>query len=233
VISHGVNSERLRTACADLGLILDDVQLQAFAGFEDALYRWNEQKNLTRIPREDCWWKHFLDSILVGIAIQRHCPDALSVVDLGTGPGFPAWPLACAFPTWQVMAVDSNGKMLDFLRTQPLPNLQIHQGRVEDWRRVNHYDVATGRALAPLAVQLEISVPLVTKSGFVVPMRTPHDLLPTAEQAEVIGLTPVIVETLPLVESEVVRVFPVYRRVETTVNRKRRTWAEIKKKPAF
>jgi 16S rRNA (guanine527-N7)-methyltransferase len=222
-------------ACTKLGIDLNEAQLAAFEAFENDLYQWNEQKNLTRIPKEHCWITHFLDSLLVGAVVQRCKLPVQTILDIGTGPGFPAWPLACAFPNWQITAVDSNGKMLDFLKSQPLPNLQVHQVRIEEWSNTGSFDMVTGRALAPLPIQLEISVPFANRSGFVIPMRTPNDEFPGDSKLEKLCLEFVSLErehlTSPTTEGEIERVFPIYRKNKPLPPGFRRNWAEIKKKP--
>ncbi|RYG69749.1 16S rRNA (guanine(527)-N(7))-methyltransferase RsmG, partial [bacterium] len=82
--------------------------LDRFETFEADLYEANEVMNLTRVPREECWLRHFLDSLL----IAPWLPGEGSLLDIGSGPGFPAWPLALARPELQVTALDSSGKML-------------------------------------------------------------------------------------------------------------------------
>ena len=68
--------------------------------------------------------------------------------------------------------------MLGFLASQPLPNLEIVQGRAEEWEAREAFDVVTGRALAPLAIQLELSAGLARIGGAVIPMRTERPSAP-------------------------------------------------------
>ncbi|HTQ09739.1 MAG TPA: RsmG family class I SAM-dependent methyltransferase, partial [Fimbriimonadaceae bacterium] len=117
-------------ALTELGLDLTPLQSEQFDLFEERLYQWNEVMNLTRVSRDECWLRHFVDSLL----IQDLVPWKASVLDVGTGPGFPAWPLACARPDLQVTAIDSSGKMIGFLNRNPLPNLKTLQVRAEEWK---------------------------------------------------------------------------------------------------
>lgn len=209
--------------CKVLRVVLTDDQLDAFDRFEAALYLANESKNLTRVPRAECWTRHFVDSLL----IAEFAPFGASVLDLGTGPGFPAWPLACARPDLAVTALDSNGKMLAFLATQPLPNLTIAQARAEDKAPRERFDVVTGRALAPLAVQLELSAAPCKIGGHVVPMRTPNDE-PLREPPDGLGLVLFETERRELPSTGIVRVFPLYKKVRATDRRYPRPWAEMR-----
>ncbi len=182
--------------------------------------------NLTRVPREEAWLRHFVDSLL----FQDLIPQGASVLDVGTGPGFPAWPLACARPDLQVTALDSSGKMLGFLRSQSLPNLEIVQARAEEWGRREAYDVVTGRALAPLPLQLELSAPALKVGGLLIPMRTPADDL-REPLWEALGLRPAGREERTLPETDVVRVFPLFTKETPTHARYPRRWAEMKVRP--
>ena len=115
----------LQSTCAALGFPLSDQSIQQFSTFMSALYEWNVHKNLTRIPPEHCEVRHFAESCLV-----LEFLGAGKVLDIGTGPGFPAWPIACAAHNAEVVAIDSNGKMLEFLASQALPNMTAVIGRV-------------------------------------------------------------------------------------------------------
>lgn len=183
--------------------------------------------NLTRVPREECWLRHFLDSLL----IQDLIPVGSSVLDIGTGPGFPAWPLACARPDLQVVAMDSSGKMIGFMNKNPLENLKTLQVRAEEWTVREAFDVVTGRAVAPLGVQLEISAPLCKCGGIILPMRTPAEREDIGRDVSALGiqLESAIEKALP--GTDIVRLFPVYRKVAKTPNRYPRTWAEIRRRP--
>lgn len=182
--------------------------------------------NLTRIPREEAWLRHFVDSLLFHDLI----PDGASVLDIGTGPGFPSWPLACARPDLRVTALDSSGKMLGFLRSQPLENLEVVQERAEDWGVRDRFDIVTGRAVAPLPLQLELSAPPLKVGGLVVPMRTPMDDLEEPDW-ESLGLRPAGKHVRELPGTDVTRVFPVYKKERPTPRWAPRKWAEMKKMP--
>lgn len=221
-----LDRQRLSSHSADLGLTLDDAALDRFEAFEAALYQANEVMNLTRVPREECWLRHFLDSLLVAPLLPR---DGV-VLDIGTGPGFPAWPLACARPDLHVVALDSSGKMIGFLQRQALPNLEVLQGRAEEWEEREAFDVVTGRAVAPLPIQIELSAGLVKTGGAAIPMRTPNDDLEDLDLAP-LGLRLDEVRTAELPVIDAARVFPIYRKIARTQERFPRRWAEIKEAP--
>lgn len=225
-----MNKTGLSNACENLGVPLTSDQLEAFDSFENDLYEANRTKNLTRVPREECWVRHFLDALLP----QGLFPRNATLLDIGTGPGFPAWPLACARPDLQVTGLDSNGKMLAFLRTHLLPNLHAVFARAEEYNARERFDVVTGRAVAPLSAQLEISAAFAKRGGLVILMRTDKDR-PEIERFEpsVLGLRLREVEEglLPLDPEPAVRLFPVYEKIAATPARFPRRWAEILKSP--
>ncbi len=190
----------------------------------EGLYAANDVMNLTRVPREEAWVRHFADSLLFADLIEA----GSAVLDIGTGPGFPAWPLACARPDLQVTALDSNKKMLGFLEGFGLPNLSLVLARAEEWDVRGAYDVVTGRALAPLPIQLEISAASCRVGGCVIPMRTGRDEFCSVRE---LGLELERVEERVLPGTEIARVFPVYRKTKQTPARYPRRWAEIKAKP--
>ncbi|HEY3782610.1 MAG TPA: 16S rRNA (guanine(527)-N(7))-methyltransferase RsmG [Fimbriimonadaceae bacterium] len=217
-------------ACA-LDLDLASAQIQQFAAFEESLYAANKSMNLTRVPREECWSRHFIDSLLFHDLI----PNGSRVLDIGTGPGFPAWPLACARPDLQVVALDSSGKMLGFLKQHLLPNLKVVKGRAEELNAREEFDAVTGRAVARLPVFMEIAAAAAKIKGVVIPMRTARD----AQEIEAcnflalgLKLEKACERSLPIGgegDEEVHRLFPLFRKFKKTPVRFPRSWAEIKR----
>jgi len=218
----------LKSGALDVGIDLTPSQLEAFADFGAGLYRRNAVVNLTRVPEGSCAVRHFLDSILVSRLIG---PD-LTVLDIGCGPGFPSWPLAVARPDLRVTALDSWRKGLDFLREHPLPNLTLIEGRAEESVAFETFDVVTGRAFAPFAVQAEASAAWLRLGGLFVPFRTPVEAdAINGFKGHGLGLERVGQETASLPEGAGERLFPVFRKVAKTDRRYPRRWAEMKAKP--
>jgi 16S rRNA (guanine527-N7)-methyltransferase len=118
-----------------------------------------------------------------------------------------------------------------FINRNPLPNLDTLQVRAEDWSIADRYDVVTGRALAPLAVQLELSSKPCKLGGFVIPMRTPADFPEMERLTSVLGLELMRIDRRMLPGLDVERVFPVYKKVRRTPAPHPRPWAEIKRNP--
>lgn len=213
---------------ASVGVDPDSVDWDLLSEFETGLYERNRTVNLTRVPRDRFFTRHVIDSLL----FQDLIPKGSRVLDLGTGAGFPAWPLAWARSDLRVMALDSSGKPLAFLISHALPNLEALQGRAEEWGLPESFDVVTGRALAPLSVQLELSASPCAVGGWVLPLRTESDV-PAIEAFEprVLGLELILVERRTLPMEGAVRVCPKYKKVSKTPPRYPRSWAEIRKRP--
>lgn len=218
----------LADLCASLGCPLAPEQITQAEAFLDALYAENEVRNLTRVPREEAEVKHLCDSVLALDLI----PHGSHVLDIGTGPGLPAWPLACVRPDLTVTALDGSERMFAPMRAVPLPNLHPVQGRAEDMTQVEAYDVVIGRALAPLPVQLEISAQPLKLGGLAIPFRSGADW-EEAEQLNIgqlgLELEEMILRELPRETGQ--RLFPIYRKVRPTDSQFPRTWARMKAKP--
>jgi 16S rRNA (guanine527-N7)-methyltransferase len=220
--------EQLGAWMAEQGLPCSTEMLDQLHAFVTDLYSLNETRNLTRVPKEEFWLRHVVDSLLVHSLL----PEGATVLDIGTGPGFPAWPLAWARHDLRITALDSSNKMLGFLARHGLPNLKAVLGRAEEWGVRERFDLVTGRAVAPLAIQLELSAAPCQVGGVVIPMRSANDQHEIqAKDFSVLGLALEKVErrTLPDVGAE--RLFPAYRKVAKTPREYPRKWADIRRKP--
>jgi len=221
-----VDRARFEAVSLQLGLGLGDRQIAAFERFEQHLYEANQVMNLTRVPREDCWLRHFVDSLL----IQEFVLENSSVLDIGSGPGFPAWPLACARPDLKVTALDSSNKMSTFLRNNALSNLKIVTERAEAWSVREQFEVVTGRALAPLPIQLELSAAPAKIGGLVIPMRSARETADVERlKPHKVGLTLLRIEERALPGTDIIRMFPIYEKTGPTPAKYPRPWVEIKR----
>jgi 16S rRNA (guanine527-N7)-methyltransferase len=149
---------------------------------------------------EDIALKHFLDS-LVPLSLPLPCWQSQgTILDLGTGGGFPSMPLAIALPGRTVIAVDSKGKSVDFverMKTQcGLTNLMPRQGRAEELGQDPAFrediDLVVCRAVAAVRILLELCLPLVKVGGHLLMYKGPKcDLeLQEAQKAlQVLGVS--------------------------------------------
>lgn len=157
-------------------LSLSTAQLDAFNKYAQELIAWNQQLNLTRITEPgEIATKHFLDSLSIILALPK-LPANLSMIDIGSGAGFPGLPLKIARPNIQMTLLEATGKKTRFLRhvidTLALTGVTTLTARAEDIGRQSahreRYDVALGRAVSKLATLVEYALPLVTIGGVVI-----------------------------------------------------------------
>ncbi len=153
------------------GIELSATQLEAFEIYYRELIAWNARFNLTTITeRDQVVVKHFLDSLSVAPALA---PTAVSLLDIGSGAGFPGLPLKIARPALRVTLIDSTGKKVEFLN-HVIAELNLRgatalHARAEelahDPAQREKYDAAVARAVAELATLLEYALPFVRVGG--------------------------------------------------------------------
>ena len=149
----------------ELGLSKE--QISKFEKYLGLLLEWNEKFNLTAITdKDEIEEKHFYDSIkLKDFFILKN----KSLIDIGSGAGFPGIPLAIVEPSLQVTLLEATGKRVTFLKEVVsklgLTNVEIIQGRAEELETRENYDIVTARAVKELNVLLEISFYLVKVGG--------------------------------------------------------------------
>ncbi len=150
------------------GISLSKEQKSQFDRYFSMLIETNKVLNLTAITEEnDVLIKHFLDSVLP----HKSIPQNASVVDVGTGAGFPALPLKIVRPDLNVCMVDSLNKRINFLSdvisSLKLENIAAIHSRAEDFAKNERekFDVAVARAVASLNTLVEYLLPLVKVGG--------------------------------------------------------------------
>lgn len=149
---------------------LIDKHRASFETYFEELVSYNEKVNLTAITeKHDVFTKHFLDSILAIDAI----PVNSTVVDVGTGAGFPSLPIKIVRPDVEITMVDSLNKRVNFLnlvcQKLKIKATNVH-ARAEDFAINNRekFDVAVARAVAKMNTLLEYLLPLVKVGGLVI-----------------------------------------------------------------
>ena len=182
----------LARRAAQLGAPLDREQIAGFELYRDELLRWNRRVNLTSVTDPAAVeMRHFVDSISCLVALRDLLAEkpTASVVDVGSGAGFPGLPLKIAVPSIRLTLLDSVGKKSAFLQyvvaRLGMEGVTVLAGRAEELAHQpalrEQFDVALGRALAPLPALLELCLPFVRLGGRLVANRR-GDL--AAQQAE-------------------------------------------------
>ena len=163
--------EVLRPLLATGGLYLPEETLAKIKIFHDMLLDWNTRMAFTNVPEEEMPLRHYADSLLP-LVKSNWFPEGSSLIDVGTGAGFPGLALAVARPDLQVCLLEALQKRCTFLTAVcdalGLSNVKVLHARAEDAARENmreYYDIACARAVAPLRVLAEYLLPFVRTGG--------------------------------------------------------------------
>ncbi len=154
-----------------------DVQLKKFLTFYELLVETNQVMNLTAITEfDDVVEKHFLDSLSLQRVydLEKAERERRTLLDLGTGAGFPGIPIKIAFPGLQVTLVDSLNKRVQFLNrvteALSLEGVESLHARAEELARNKlyreHFDIVVSRAVANLSTLSEYCMPFVKEGGY-------------------------------------------------------------------
>lgn len=171
--------KRLAELCGKMGVALSEKQLGQFQRYMELLVEWNQKMNLTAITDpEGVTVKHFYDSLLLLKAVEL--PEGASLIDVGTGAGFPGIPVKIARPDVKLTLLDSLNKRLVFLAEVCRElgiEAEIRHARAEEGGRQKElreqFDFATARAVAGMNVLSEYCIPFVKEGGAFIAMKGP------------------------------------------------------------
>jgi len=171
-------AEILKKAAEEYGISLSETQLQQFDRYQELLVEWNQKMNLTALTEpKDVAIKHMIDS--VSVYDEKWFSEGMSVIDVGTGAGFPGLPLKILCPSLKVTLLDSLNKRVKFLETVVselgLSDIVCVHARAEEAARQKQYrekfDVVVSRAVARLPILAEYDLPFVRVGGFFAAMK--------------------------------------------------------------
>jgi len=186
----------LKSGAEELGIKLTGSQLELFERYYKELVEWNKKLNLTTITEyKEVQLKHFLDSVSVLLA---GIPQAASIIDVGSGAGLPGLPLKIARPDVRLTLLESTAKKVDFLnhlkQTLNLNDVEVVCARAEEAARKEAYreqfDIALSRALAPLAVLAELTLPFLKIGGWLIAQKKgdiDEEIKETARAIQILG----------------------------------------------
>ena len=227
----------LLSGFGEMGLSAGSQAVERFRVYYELLSGKNAVMNLTAITgEEDTARLHFLDSLSPALLFDM---DGCSVIDVGTGAGFPGLPLKIVCPGLDLTLLDSQNKRVDFLsdvcNRLELTGVEcVHQRAEECGQRREGFDFAVSRAVARLNVLCELCLPYVKQEGVFLALKGPalSEELEEAEKAiRLLGgkLERVFDYSIPGVEAR--HNIAVIRKVSPTPGKYPRRFALIKKSP--
>lgn len=194
-----------------------------FNTYQKELIEWNNNINLTTITEDnEVWLKHFIDSC----TIFKYIKENDSVIDVGTGAGFPGIPVRI-IKDIKLTLLDSLNKRINFLNEVcdkcNLKSVNLVHGRAEDFGKDKkyreQYDIATARAVANLSTLLEYSLPFVKENGSFICMKSSdcEEEINNAKHAlEELGGKIEIIEDITLPDSDIKRKIIVIKKTKPT-----------------
>ena len=171
-----MNIEEFFNNLKDLNIIIDDDKLTKLDIYYNYLIEYNKHTNLTAITdKKDVYLKHFYDSLTIVKSIDLSTVNTL--IDVGTGAGFPGMVLAIMYPNIKVTLLDSNNKRINFLNELRdklgITNVETIHERSEIYAKTHKdvYDIVTARAVKNMKELTELCLPLVKVNGYFIPLK--------------------------------------------------------------
>ena len=171
-----MNKEEFINELLKLNININDKKLFMLEEYYNLLIEENKKYNLTSITKkEDVYLKHFYDSLTISKIIDL---DKESLLDIGSGAGFPGIVLKIIYPNLKITLLDSTLKKCNFLELVisklNLKNIKVINERAEIYSKNvrEKYDIVTSRAVAPLKHLLEYSIPTLKVNGYYIAMKS-------------------------------------------------------------
>ncbi len=235
------SEESLKEILQSMQIELTDQMSSDFKIYKEMLKEWNEKINITAIKDDyEIDLKHFADSL--SPLTSNLIKDGMSIIDIGTGGGFPGLPLKIFNRTLKVSLLDSLNKRIIFLneviKELGLKNVEAIHARAEEFSRKEEYrekyDICLSRAVASLDTLCEYCIPYVKVGGYFISMKgpTPDEEINSSKNAiKVLGgvLEDTIRLTLPKTDME--RTLILIKKIKETPEKYPRGGGKPKKTP--
>ncbi|MEE9591674.1 MAG: 16S rRNA (guanine(527)-N(7))-methyltransferase RsmG [Thermodesulfobacteriota bacterium] len=198
----------LKEGGRELGVAVSDNEIALFLRYLQELKEWGRKINLTAIKDEkEIAVRHFLDSL----SVVKSLGDGKSLLDIGSGAGFPGIPLKIARPDLGVVLLDSVGKKVHFMRNViralGLRGIEAIHGRAEDRsllkRFAGSFDIVTSRAFSRLRGFLEVSLPYLKEGGIIIAIKGPKGSSELKDAAELKNIELIKIDEVILPFSDV------------------------------
>ena len=217
----------------ELSISLSQEQKRQFVTYYEYLIEKNKVMNLTAITEyEEVIVKHFLDSLSIVKAgcFEQNALDGKSVIDIGTGAGFPGIPLKIAFPQLKITLLDSLNKRVNFLNEViemlGLSKVEAVHGRAEDYAKQKEYrecfDFCVSRAVANLSTLSEYCIPFVKEGGCFISYKSgkiDEELSQAGNAVKVLGGKVLDVVKFPLMGTDMDRSFVIIKKTRPTAKK--------------
>ena len=217
----------------------NDLIIQKFEMYYNKLIEVNEYMNLTAITeKNEVYLKHFLDSLSILKAIDKN--DLYSILDVGSGAGFPSIPLAIVDSKANVVIIDALNKRINFLnelvKELGLNNVNAYHKRAEEYAKEKResFDFVTARAVARLNILAELCLPLVKIGGSFIAMKgqiADEELKEAKKAIEILGGKVKKIIDFDLPDDAGKREIIIIEKVKATPNKYPRDFNKIKGKP--
>ena len=217
----------LKNKCEKLKIKIEEKNIEKFYKYMKLLLEWNKKINLTAITEpNEVILKHFVDSL----TISKYIEDNSTLVDVGTGAGFPGIPLKIIREDLEITLVDSLNKRINFLKEiieeLELKNTKAIHSRAEEFGKNVKYrekfDYATSRAVANLSTLSEYLIPLVKIKGRIISMKgseVKEELIDSKKAINVLGGKILKVDEFQLPSSDIKRNIIIIEKVKNTPNK--------------
>lgn len=215
---------------------LTENQISSLAKYRELILEWNKKFNLTAITDlDEIEEKHFVDSLYLDRYLDL---EYQTLLDVGSGAGFPGIPLAIAHPNLKVTLLESNGKKVTFLKEVikelQLNNVEVVQARAEEFNKRESFDIVTARAVKELNILLEITFHLVKVGGYFVAYKSSAidgEINRASKAFKAIEISELCKKEYNLPKSKDKRVLLMILKQKSTKKKYPRSYSEIVKAP--
>ena len=235
------NWDLLTDSLKEFHITLTNEQFHQFQNYYELMIEWNSFMNLTAITEMDeVIMKHFVDSVSLIQAVPDLAKKGYSLIDIGTGAGFPGLPLRVLEPSIRLTLLDSLNKRIQFLETVcrelDLPDVACVHARAEEFAAEHRetFDLAVSRAVAALPVLCELCLPLVKPGGKFLAMKSVEsdaELAAAQHAIAILGGAVEAVRDYAIPGTDVRHRLIVVEKVKKTPEKYPRMFAKIKKNP--